>query len=265
LYAFHIREPKTLTTALLLLTDELLMAEETGFPCIDASRRADDHGRHFSMQVTPLFLVGDYPGLGKMVGFGHSSNSLCHCHWCMHLTPLYLAGRALFLQNRSHLPPDHWMRTTDYDTPSAPHETHPPPPCRTHAKAVAHSLESRAYDGPEDGGPWKKSGVNYYCPLVLLQDFDLVWDAAPDMMHILKNIWTKLLHIFNGQLHPAYPKKNQTVDKHGKPLHADVIAAIDRKFQQQKDKYNRLVRVYMLVCVYHGSDVYHFPNFFDET
>jgi hypothetical protein len=228
------------------------MAEETGFPCVDASRRADDPGRHFSMQVTPFFLVGDYPGLGKMVGFGHTSASFCHCHWCMHKTPVYLTGRALFLQNRSHLPPDHWMRHAAYDKPPAPHEEYPPPRPRTHDEAVAHSLESRAYNGPEkaDRAPWKKSGVNYYCPLVLLQHFDLIWDAAPDMMHILKNVWSKLLHIFNGQLQPAYPKKNQTVDKHGNALPADRIDAIEKAFQAQKDKYNNLVRVYIRACIY---------------
>jgi hypothetical protein len=251
LYAFHLREPKTLTTALLLLTDELLMAEETGFPCIDASRPANDPGRNFSMQVIPFFLVGDYPGLGKMVGFGHSSNSLCHCHWCMHETPIYLAGRALFINNRSHLPPDHWMRTTAYETPPAPVEDYPPPRPRTHAEAVAHSLESRAFQGAEKSkkAPWKKTDVKYYCPLVLLQYFDLVWDAGPDMMHILKNVWSKILHIFNGQLQPAYPQKNQTVDKDGNALTADERAEIQKTFQERKDKYNHLMRVHVLVYI----------------
>jgi hypothetical protein len=69
------------------------------------------------------------------------------------------------------------------------------------------------------------------------------------MMHILKNLWSNLLHIFNGQLQPAYPKKNQTVDKDGNALTAEERAEIQKTFQERKDKYNHLMRVHLLVYI----------------
>lgn len=241
------REPKTLCTALQLLTDDLLMGEDNGYPCVDSSRSINDPSRMFSMQVSLLFVVGDYPGLGKMTGFGHNNMGKCHCHWCMHATPSYLPGRALFRNHRSHLPEDDWMRQADFEEPHLPASEFPPPNRRTVHESVDQSIAARdhLYGAPHH--PGRESGIYNWCPLTLLDLFDIIWDAAPDMMHILKNFWTNLLKIFNGQTDCKYPKKKQTVDKDGQRLSDEEIAEIEASFQELKTKYAALQVVIFVI------------------
>lgn len=215
------------------------MAEDHGIRCVDSSCAPDDPDRVFYMQVVLLFLVADYPGMAKFTGFGHHNCGFKHCHWCNHTTPLYLQGRAVFRDHASYLPPGDPLRDDAVEPNS-----NPPPSPRTIAETVDASIAARDYRGPFTKHPGKRSGVYYWCCLILLDLFDIIWDASPDYMHLLKNIWCSvLLPMFNGELSVAYPRKSQLTDSLGAPLESDAMELVEAAFQARKEKYAVATRV----------------------
>lgn len=92
-----------------------------------------------------------------------------------------------------------------------------PPAARTHSKACAqaHASEATAYT------TWEKSnhvrlttGINHWCPFSVLLKFDMIWDFCPDMMHIVKTFFERLvLGVFSGTRRPNYTDNEPTKPK----------------------------------------------------
>jgi hypothetical protein len=87
--------------------------------------------------------------------------------------------------------------------------TEGPPAPRTHARACAeaHLSASKPHE------TWEKdkkhvrltTGINHWCPLSVLSKFDMIWDFCPDMMHIIKTFFERLvLGVFSGSRKPNY-------------------------------------------------------------
>jgi hypothetical protein len=117
-----------------------------------------------------------------------------------------------------------------------------PPAPRTHDKACAEGLES-------DGKPhhtWDSkahvrltTGINHWCPLSVLHKFDMIWDFCPDMMHIVKTFFERLvLGVFSGSRKPEY--------KHEEPKKPPRDASDEDRalYQNEKRKYNARVKEY---------------------
>ena len=225
------------------MTDELLVGESTGFPCVDSSRELGDPSRYFMCKCVLLYWKGDYPGQGMISGFSHACMSAMQCHWCKQKSPWYLRGRALLHHCCQHLPEGHHMR----DRPShgllgrtkTPFNEYPPPEARTHDESVVHMLESQAYlhqthhagkkyTTKDDNFPGKKTGVNGWCPFVLLRLFDIIKDICLDIMHIFKNWHAKhLIQVLRYNRPVAEPKWQTVVESDSKEVLAEK-AALDK-------------------------------------
>lgn len=65
------RESKSFDPIITRLTDDLLNAQNQGYKITDHSK-PEDSVRAFYLKVVLLFIVGDYPGQGKLSNFIHS-------------------------------------------------------------------------------------------------------------------------------------------------------------------------------------------------
>jgi hypothetical protein len=247
----------------LRLVDELLIAQDFGLPCIDHSRDMDDPHRAFKIKLILLLWKGDYPGQGLVSGFSHSSMSAMQCHWCLHPSPCYMAGRALLRHVCCHLPADDPLRLSlqhglDAANPT-PYEDYPPPLPRTHDGVVADMEASQAFlDEPNENQkmnnstqpnfPGKKTGVKEWSPLVLLAFFDIVLDICLDMMHILKNWYAKhLMKVLKGKRTPSVPHW-QTDNTKDTEAVRELKAAKDKR---NKERFDLAVEVHY-PCIYHA-------------
>jgi hypothetical protein len=86
------------------------------------------------------------------------------------------------------------------DFPLRGADTEDPPAARTHEETCKLGKEADTYDKsgePDSGHPRHDSGVNRWCPLTILQLFNIIQDVCPDMMHIVKCLlgghWIPLL------------------------------------------------------------------------
>lgn len=44
------------------------------------------------------------------------------------------------------------------------------------------------------------TGINQWCPLSVLNKFDMIWDFCPDMMHLIKTFFTRLvIGVYSGK------------------------------------------------------------------
>jgi hypothetical protein len=121
-----------------------------------------------------------------------------------------------------------------------------PPAARTHDRACAEAKdsESKPYDTWKQPGHVRlKTGINHWCPLSVLDDFDMIWDFCPDMMHIIKTFWERLvLGVFSGKRKPIFNKKAPVKPKR----HATDE---ERKIYSDKaQKYNAAVREWRKDC-----------------
>ena len=86
--------------------------------------------------------------------------------------------------------------------------TQGPPAPRTHSKACeqAHVSESKPHNTWEKSTHYRlTTGINYWCPLSVLHKFDMIWDFCPDMMHIIKTFFERLvLGVYSGERKPNY-------------------------------------------------------------
>lgn len=93
-------------------------------------------------------------------------------------------------------------------------DTEDPPAARTHNETSRLGKEADKYDkshGPDTGHPKHDSGINRWCPLTILQLFNVILDVCPDMMHIIKCLlgghWIPLL---KGEREIARPRAFKT-------------------------------------------------------
>ena len=199
------RDPPSLGALHQLLVDNFLVGQDTGFPTTDHSKPRGHHERIFWMKVVLLFIIGDYPGLGKMANMLHSGRF--GCHWCMHSFNTYTPGNLVALGNRRHCPQTHPIRK---DHRFDQEEERLAPKTRTHSATTAKAQEIEDFVGTKKGKETLQKtsgiyGVNLFSLLLL---FDVIWDMLPDMMHNLKGLWERwLMPAFKGEKLTSPPTK----------------------------------------------------------
>ena len=213
------RDPVSLEPAMLMLTDELLHAQTTGFRIRNFSKLSSDPGHIFWVKSILLYITGDYPGLGKATCFKHSGFRACH--WCWHRFDTHTDGHMCAVDYRKHLAMNDPMRTNPL---FGPEEHATPPAHRTHAEYLEYVAKievavnegkSKTYIQCEQ----KRYGILGRSALTYLSMFNIIWDALPDMMHITGGIWGKwLIPMFKGELiarnkPPKPPAKEHIVKK----------------------------------------------------
>jgi hypothetical protein len=112
------------------------------------------------------------------------------------------------------------------------------PPARTKEEVCRQAIESdaSAYAWTGKAHPRNKSGVNTWCPLSVLSKFNMIWDFTPDMMHIIKTFFERLLFgVFSGNRRAKFTleKPVQVSD----PTKAQKVA-----FSKRNRKYNKDAR-----------------------
>lgn len=173
------KDPTSLNPGLSVLTDDYLTGQDVGWTIHDGVS-----GDDFNMRVVLLYALGDYKATGKLTSFTHAGTFACH--WCKYLTRRDMSiTRTVYNEHRRWLPAG---------SPSRRGDTRAPPAPRTHAET---SLFGRCGGGV---------GIDSWCPLELLDYFDLVLDIGPDMMHIAKNIFgNNLVPLMKGHRRPKPP------------------------------------------------------------
>jgi hypothetical protein len=207
----HKRDPPNVQCVLMMLVDELLTGQDTGFPMRDFSRPVGDPEHNFLLKVILLFFMGDYPGQSKIANMMHAG--VRACHWCHHDFEYHSKGHNVARDTRQHLPPDNHFRTDD----SFPaHETRAAPATRTHAGVCAKADELAGLAGPALERAQKACGVYGLCVLRLLYLFNVVWDITGDMMHLMKGMWhRRVMPMLKGDFKQAHPKLPETTRADG--------------------------------------------------
>jgi hypothetical protein len=125
-------------------------------------------------------------------------------------------------------------------------DTAGPPAPRTHCKACAEAKlsESKPYHTWDTKTHIRyTTGINHWCPLSVLYMFDMIWDFCPDMMHIIKTFWERLvLGVFSGERKPNFSAKEPAKPK-GTPTD-DVRKA----YQAKRRKYHEAQQEWARDC-----------------
>jgi hypothetical protein len=119
-----------------------------------------------------------------------------------------------------------------------------PPEPRTHEKACREAKESEnslyAWKSRANH-PRYQSGINSWSPLSVLQHFDMIWDFPPDMMHINKTFWERLVvGVYSGARTPTFNKTEpakppSNADTTTKQKYAEKL----NKFRVRQESYQR--------------------------
>ena len=253
------RDPPSMQALNFLLVDDLLQGQNEGFPITDYSRAPGADGRQFSLRCVLLFLVGDYPGIGKLTNMVHAGYSACH--WCKHSFTFHSTGHNVAMDNRRHLPQSHPLRDDARFGPPCLFEESPPPSKRTHAKTVNAAREVERLGGSEREKKVKATGVRGESLFALLKLFNIIADCLPDMMHILKNLWQRyFLPYFKGEVQPAVPQPPSATYTRKKQIRhyspADQ-AERTRKYQEKLSVYNETMKVGALHFLLHDYCTIH--------
>jgi hypothetical protein len=86
-----------------------------------------------------------------------------------------------------------------------------PPPPRTHLQAceeakVSETMPYARWDAANH--PRLATGINHWSPLSILRFFDMIWDFCPDLMHVIKTFFERLLiGVFSGSRKPTNFKR----------------------------------------------------------
>ena len=206
------KDPKSLQPVMLILTDELLRGQSSGFSVTDYSVPAGIEGREFNLKTVLLMWTADYPGLQKCANM--FEKGFQKCHWCFHCFETHSTGHQVARDMRRHLPPRHALRT---DLAYGPHAM-PKPKTRTHAETVMQAQQIEAMPkGPEKIKRQKSLGIYGMCFFTFLDYFDIIWDLLPDIMHIHKGLWNAwLLPLLRGdKKHYKEPEPKETYTKKG--------------------------------------------------
>ena len=239
----HKVDPKSIQCVLLVMTDELLVGQDTGFPMRDFSRPVDDPEHYFMLKVVLLFFMGDYPGQGKVSNMKHSGAQACH--WCHHDFEYHSKGHNVARATRQHLPTGHTYRQDDsFPEP----EEKPPPATRTHQGVCDKAAELEGLRGPQLEQAQKTSGVYGACELRRLHLFNIIWDICGDMMHLMSGMWgRRVMPMFKGEFTQAYPKKPGETHADGEggqmPYNNDEQAARTRGYDKAKHEWAKVKQV----------------------
>jgi hypothetical protein len=192
----------------------------------------------FRCYVILLFVVGDYPGLGKIADFQH--NGFCKCHWCVQPFTQYSPGHIIALNNVRWLPPNHHLRYNTDD--GITKDTRPPPRSRKHATVVKTGMRiSKMATGAPKTKEIKKTGIINCTLFAMLHMFDIVKDFLPDVMHILKGLWNAwfLLMMKNEKLMaaPTAPSATYNKDKKVTKYTDEEMVVRNEAYSVKKSRY----------------------------
>jgi hypothetical protein len=127
-----------------------------------------------------------------------------------------------------------------------------PPAPRTHAQACAEAKASdRApyHTWDRKSHPRRGTGINHWSPLSVLNKFDMIWDFCPDMMHIIKTFFERLvLGVFSGARKPTKFKRTEPVDP-GRRGDRQEFMSKKRKYEARKVEYEK-ARVAFDECIF---------------
>jgi Transposase family tnp2 len=185
----YLRSPRTLRAVMSVIADDLHVGETTGYPVVDCSRPLGDPDRLFNMKVVLLYVCADYPAQRLASGFAHSGCEACH--YCKDYAP-YCRGVSTVVHGDYYrwLPANDASRLARTDTP--PLERNNEASCQDalqNEAIITDKLQTAAAKNQltdtrrKTVGKTDINGINYWCPLVVLYLFDVVWDFVFDIMH----------------------------------------------------------------------------------
>jgi hypothetical protein len=204
----YVRGPKSLHPHMLIICDDLYSAYHTGNNIIDWTIPMGVPGRSFCCRTTLLFWTGDYPALAKCSGMKHKGRRLCH--WCEIETHKDKAmQRQVVSQYRRFLHTDDPKRGESWTGGT---EQRPQPEHRTHIGMVQQAKANLTHEGYENAAPHHETGITELSPLSHLPGFDLCWDFAPDMFHIVEGVFqSHIVPMLKGKRRPKMPKRTANV------------------------------------------------------
>jgi hypothetical protein len=247
---------------MLPMVEDFLTAQNEGIAVRDHSLPESNQQRDFMMKCILLFWIGDYPGQAKVCNQKHAGR--CTCHWCLQpfKKGLGTTGSNYAFNMRRELPPNHPMRSNPafgIDEEDAAENL----PAKQRTSAEVQQIGERIdfQDDVDLDNEEKKAikdvieatGINGYCIFALLFMFDVVWDFAPDMMHIMKDIWQDhLLPLFKGAdgAKPMRPKMTKLTNAAGDPLDKKTIREKKAQFNSRVTLWEAIVLVTMHVRVH---------------
>ena len=140
-------------------------------------------------------VVGDLPATGLASGFSHQG--FAGCHWCYTEADNTDLVRMTWGKFRRELADNHLFRTSNlFDMI----EKGEPSVNRTHVACVRAGILSDTLRGRMGAAHRKKTGIDTFCCLSLLNLFSIVWDFMPDMMHIIKGLFqSHLIPMLKGE------------------------------------------------------------------
>ena len=118
-----------------------------------------------------------------------------------------------------------------------------PPAPRTHRQACreAKVSDSKPYHTWDSTKHVRlTTGINHWCPLSVLNKFDMIWDFCPDMMHLIKTFFERLvIGVFSGSREPSFNRKDPVKPAKGAEYQ-------ERKdYQAKKGKYEAQKKEYL--------------------
>lgn len=252
------------------MVEDFLTAQNEGIAVRDHSLPESNPQRDFMMKCILLYWIGDYPGQAKVCNQKHAGR--CTCHWCLQKFKkgLGTTGSNYATNARRELPPNHPIRSNRaFGVDEKDAAENQPAEQRTSAEVQQIGARINFQDDVDLDNEEKKAikdvieatGINGYCIFALLFMFDVVWDFAPDMMHIMKDIWQDhLLPLFKGAdgAKPKKPNMTKLTDAAGDPLDKNTIKQKKAKFKTRVTLWEAIVLVTMHVCMhaYHHTTAY---------
>jgi hypothetical protein len=220
-----IKGPKSLHPHLMILGDDLYAGYHKGILVTDYTCLRGSPERTFWCRTMLLFWCGDYPAQGKVSEIKASGKR--HCHWCNIWTPHSKVMKKHVVGGyRRYLPPTHSRR---YEKWGRSTELRQAPENRTHAGVVTDAEANENHTGYEIYAPHHTTGVKRVSPLCYLPYFDIVWDIAPDVMHIIEGILKNhILPLMKGNKLPTMPVKRK---KDSQEVYNKTVAQWKRECQ----------------------------------
>ena len=124
------------------------------------------------------------------------------------------------------------------------------PTPRTHARACAEGKTSDAaayHPWDRKNHPRLATGINHWSPLSVLDKFDMIWDFCPDMMHIIKTFFERLmLGVYSGARKPTNFKRSEPVNPGASAPVADreEYKSRKRKYTERKEEYEKAIEAF---------------------
>jgi len=203
------RSPRTLSAVMTVIADDLHVGETRGYPIRDCTKAVDDPGRSFRLKTVLLYVSADYPAQRLASGFSHSGKEACH--YCEEVGK-HSRGVSTIVHGDFY----RWLPAGDPDRNG---RSNGPPRERTNAQAcvdalhneavVTHNLQhaaarSELSDTRRNTYARKHvRGINRWCPLVVLDLFDVVWDFVYDIMHAADHFKSIVVPTMKGERAPT--------------------------------------------------------------